>query len=422
MRILYVTDCLPYPLISGDRIRVYNLIRRVARYHEVSLAAPAGIAVDIEAVEHLHEFCSRVETGIKRPRHRLKHLPGILRYLIAGMPLEFSVQYSRELAAKLRDLTSQVDFDIVHVEESRMAPYLEKLDLGGRCKRVLVLQNIASQQFHKIARVSAGTEDRLRSRLYGWQMSHWEPRCAAKFDECITVSEPDRRLLLAANPHLRVEVVPNGVDTHKYEFLTLDDISRPSLLFIGSMSYAPCVDAALYLCNQILPHLRRAIGEVPVWIVGANPAQEVLALASEDVHVTGRVEDVVPYYRRSAVAVVPLRAGGGTRLKILEAMALGRPVISTTIGCEGLDVRDGVHIFIADSPEEFAAKTAQLLTDVNLYQCMATNARDLVVHHYDWDAIAGHLLQLYAELAEPCDASTNFFMHLADPTHSRKEA
>jgi glycosyltransferase involved in cell wall biosynthesis len=225
MRILFINDNLPYPPIAGDKIHVYNLIRRIARHHEVSLAALVGTYEDVEAVEHLREFCFRVETGIKRPRHRLKHLPGLLRYLVAGIPLEFSVQYSKKLATKIRELTSQVDFDIVQFEHSHMAPYLSSILPGKRYKRILSLHNIIFQQYGQIARVSIKTEARLRSRLYSWQMSHWEPRCAGQFDLCITVSEPDRRLLLAANPDLRVEVVPNGVDTHKYQPLAVEDIS-----------------------------------------------------------------------------------------------------------------------------------------------------------------------------------------------------
>jgi len=155
------------------------------------------------------------------------------------------------------------------------------------------------------------------------------------------------------------------------------------------------VDAALYFCNQILPQLKRAMGKVQVWIIGANPTPEVLALAGEDVHVTGRVEDVVPFYRRCAVAVVPLRAGGGTRLKILEAMALGRPVVSTTIGCEGLEVIDAEHLLIADSPQQFAEKITLLLTDKNLFNRIVNNARRLVSDKYDWEMIARQLLDIY---------------------------
>jgi glycosyltransferase involved in cell wall biosynthesis len=138
-----------------------------------------------------------------------------------------------------------------------------------------------------------------------------------------------------------------------------------------------------------------------LWIVGRDPRPEVLELNGNGVHVTGRVEDVVPYYRQSAVCVVPLRAGGGTRLKILEAMALGRPVVSTTIGCEGLDVVDGEHLLIADNPAQFAEKTVRLLTERQLYQHIATEGRKLVVTKYDWNIIADRIMQTYTELVYP---------------------
>jgi glycosyltransferase involved in cell wall biosynthesis len=164
------------------------------------------------------------------------------------------------------------------------------------------------------------------------------------------------------------------------------------------MNYVANFDAVLYFCSEILPRIRRVVSEVEVWVVGADPPPEVRRLSGDGVHVTGRVDDVVPYYRRSSVCVVPLRAGGGTRLKILEAMALGRPVVSTTIGCEGLDVVDGEHLLIADSPEQFADKTVRLLTDRASYQRITTKARQLVVDRYDWDVVARQLLEIYSEM------------------------
>jgi glycosyltransferase involved in cell wall biosynthesis len=234
-------------------------------------------------------------------------------------------------------------------------------------------------------------------------MGYWEPRYAEKFDRCTTVSEADKQLLVKANSRLQVDVIPNGVDIEKYQPLPLppENIS-PSLVFIGHMGYPPCGDAMLYFCREIFPHIRRTIGASELWIVGRDPRPEVLELNGNGVHVTGRVEDVIPYYRQSPVCVVPLRAGGGVRLKILEAMALGRPVVSTTIGCEGLDVVDGEHLLIADTPEQFAEKTVRLLRDRQLYQYISANGRQLVESHYGWDKIAERLMEVYAEMvAEP---------------------
>jgi glycosyltransferase involved in cell wall biosynthesis len=155
----------------------------------------------------------------------------------------------------------------------------------------------------------------------------------------------------------------------------------------------------MYFCREVFPRIRNVISNIEVWIVGREPPPEVLRLHGDGVHVTGRVEDVVPYYRQCAVFIVPLRAGGGTRLKILEAMALGRPVVSTAIGCEGLDVVGDEHLLIADSAEQFAEKTVRLLTDAALYRKLAFNARQLVVRRYDWDIIAGELMRVYEETA-----------------------
>jgi len=397
MRILYITDYLPFPMISGDRIRNYNLIRRIARQHQVWLAAPLIKPDQAEGILHLQEFCCGVETAPLQKRSKPTRLLAMLRYGLAGRPWEFEWLYSEELANKIRQLASTITFDIVQIEHSRMAPYLETLPSSTRAKRILVFHNIASLQYKRIAHVAETRTEKIRAWLHGRILRWWEPRYAERFDRCITMSEVDRRLLLKANSRLQASVIPNGVDTQAYRPLPLGSLP-PALLFIGSMDYPPCADAAIYLCHQILPHIQRLLGQVKVWLVGRDPSPKVNRLNNNGVHVTGQVVDVVPYYRRSAVCVVPLRAGGGTRLKILEAMALGRPVVSTTIGCEGLDVVDGQHLLIADDPVQFAEKTVRLLTDKALYHRIANEARQLVVQKYDWDAIAEQLLDIYSEV------------------------
>jgi len=397
MRILIITDYLPYPPISGDRIRVYNLIRRVAMKHQVALAAPIRTLAERNSISHLHEFCYKIETANLPRRLPVFHAPGLLCYGLAGKPLELKFLFSKTLAEKIRQLAFTQDFDIVQIEHSRMALYLEALPQGARCKRILVFHNIASYQYDRIFHIEKGLVNRMRALLHSRMMHHWEPQYAERFDRCITTSEFDRHLLMEANSHLTIDVVPNGVDTQRLKPLVMEEM-QPALLFIGTMNYTPCADAVLYFCKQMLPHIRRVLAEVQVWIVGADPSPEVIRLNGDNVHVTGRVEDVVPYYRRSAVFIVPLRAGGGTRLKILEAMALGRPVVSTSIGCEGLNVVDGQHLLIADSPKQFAEQTIRLLTDKLLYQRIIAEARQLVVAKYDWDGIAGQLMDIYSNL------------------------
>lgn len=399
MHILFIADYLPYPPISGGQLRAYNLIKRIAQVHQVSLVGFSTDPDPAEAVAHLRQFCHRVETATIERRPPLAHLPGLLSYTLAGRPWEFKFLYSEKLADYIRKLVASESFDIVQIETERMALYLESIPPGVRAKTVLMLYDIAFQQSERIFHFQYQLSSKVRTYLHSLALRRWEPHYLERFDRCITVSDVDRRLLTSVNPRLRLEVVPNGVDTQVYRPLPKEN-SRPALLFIGHMNYPPCIDGAIYLVREILPHVRQAVSDVEVWIVGMDPAPEVMQLDGDDVHVTGRVPDIVPYYLRSRVCVVPLRSGGGTRLKILEAMALGRPVVSTTIGCEGLNVVDDQDLLIADRPDDFAAKTVRLLSDASLGERITTHARQLVVTHYDWDALADCLNQIYAGMID----------------------
>jgi glycosyltransferase involved in cell wall biosynthesis len=339
-------------------------------------------------------------------RSRWAKAPGMLRYALEGKPPELRLLHSEELVGKIGQLFSMMDFDIVQIE-SDMALYLATLPPNKSYKSLQMFHNVASVQLARISHVELRGDRRLRTWMNGVLLGRWEPRYAENFDRCTTVSEVDQQLLMKANPRLHIDVIPNGVDIEKYQPLPLPPPNvTPSLMFIGSMDYPPCVDAVLYFHSEILPLIRQAINPVELRIVGRDPSPEVLKLNGSGVHVTGRVEDVVPYYRECSVCVVPLRAGGGTRLKILEAMALGRPVVSTTMGCEGLDVVDGEHLLIADTPEQFAESTVRLLSERHLSQDICANARKLVEARYGWDTIAKRLMDVYEELvAEPESAS-----------------
>ena len=195
-----------------------------------------------------------------------------------------------------------------------------------------------------------------------------------------------------------ITVIPNGVDIEEFLF-TKANSQNITISYFGNMEYFPNQDAVLFFSKQILPMIKQKIPGVKFLIVGKNPSLTVQSLATdENIIVTGTVDSVIPHYINSSICIVPLRAGGGTRLKILEAMAVGRPVVSTTIGCEGLDVVDGENLLIADTPVQFAEKVIQLINDKQLYQKIANNGRKLVEDKYSWDKIAEKLLAVYAEI------------------------
>jgi len=401
MRILYITDYIPYPPVTGDLIRNYSLIRRVSKYHQVSVVCFISNGEPSEHLLAIQEFCERLETVPLPQRSKVSRVPGVLRYLVAGIPFEFEFLNSEILREKIKCIVNDFDFDIIQFEQSRMAPYLSVLHADDKSKRILTFHNVAANQYKRISNIAQSPLGRVRTWVYSQMLYWWEPRYAQRFDRCITVSESDRNELLKANPRLKIDVISNGIDTKSHRLLDLDlSNAKPALLFVGSLGYAPNADGVVWFCNKILPLLRDEIHDIQVWIVGISPPPEVTGLESENVHVTGRVDNVVPYYERCAISIVPLRAGGGTRLKILESMALGRPVVSTAIGCEGLDVVDGRHLLVGDSPRQFAHNIIRLLKDPILFNQIAEGARKLVVERYDWDVIAEELLNVYSSLGQ----------------------
>lgn len=394
MRILSLANITPYPARGGIHLRILHLLSRVAQRHDVTLGCHFWDERDQESAEVLSRMGIRTVGGLVRPGSLRRHaLPGI-RQALRGIPPE-TAQYQSPV---LHDLVQRGGYDLLHVEETILTPYLRSVPTGARPAKVLTLHNVHFAQDRRIADIEPSAGRRAMKRWNARWMWHYEPRIARAFDRIIAVSEDDRRTLLSRDASLPIDVVPNGVDTRALQPLP-EAAGRPSILFVGSMAYRPCADAAIWLVREILPRLRTVIPDLDVWIVGKLPTADVLALAGPGVFVMGEVPDVVPYYARASVAVVPLRAGGGTRLKILESMALGRPVVSTRLGAEGLDVSDGDDIVLADSAAAMADAIGGLVRDAERRRAIARSARALVERSYDWDDIAERQLGIFEELA-----------------------
>jgi polysaccharide biosynthesis protein PslH len=396
-----VTSSLPYPPTTGGKVRVWNLLKRVAQRHEVVLLSLLDSAAEMQFVPYLQQYCTHVETVVKRRRRsRGKLLLRLLETMLKGQPPRNGIAYYEEMKPKVQELVSSQFFDVVHVEQSHMAPYIEFMDAANNAAYLITLYDVGAKQYERILRIQSRLQSRFLTRLDGFFLRRWEPAYVARhFRKCVVVSAVDRDLLRRANPTLDPVVVPNGVDTAQYELLPECPGSK-EILLVGKMNYTPNVDGALFFYREVFPLVQEQVPLAHLLIVGTSPVPEIQALAADPaVEVTGQVEDIVPYYRRACLSTVSLRAGGGTRLKILESMALGRPVVSTTIGCEGLDVVEGEHLLIADSPEQFAEKTVRLLTDQRLRQYISTRARKLVETYYDWNEVAERLMRVYGEMS-----------------------
>lgn len=386
MTILWVTFGIPWPPDSGVRMRDYHLIREVSRHARIFLfcLVPPGGANE---TGELNGLCASVETWQMSAR-----FPPLC--LLATMPVGAWRNYIPAAAAKIHAIAMAERPDVIQIEHSLLAAYIDAVPKGFTGRSLISLHNVACEQYRRMAALDCGILNRATYVLKSWLMRRAEQYYLPRFNGCLTVSRADRDLIRQIAPASNPVVIANGVEC------AASPLRKPAgavLLFAGVMDYPPNADGAVFFCRSMLPRIREQVPDVKLLIVGHSPPSMVTALAKEQgVTVTGRVEDMQPFYEQASVSVVPLRAGGGTRLKILEAMALGRPVVSTMIGCEGLDVQHDVHLMIANDAEQFAGCVTRLLLDASLRERIATEARRLVEKRYKWSAIGRQLTSVYS--------------------------
>jgi sugar transferase (PEP-CTERM/EpsH1 system associated) len=402
MNILVVCRVLPYPPDIGYKIRTFNLIKRLSNKHNISLVCYEGSNNQETHLSRMTEYCQSIRLVQPLRRSKLRQLPGLAKDLISGLPWYLKYSKSKEMKNAIHEITKVNQFDILHIDDPYMAGNFDVGIADGAIKTV-TFHDIESVKYRRMLKIEKNSKNRVRLFLNWLPMKRWEREIAERFDLCIVMSSADASILKSTNEKSKIAIIPNGVDTDHFKKLPFDGQER-NISFFGGMDYPPNIDAALYFHSHMLPLIEPRLPGAKFVVVGQKPTSEILKLSMHpNTIVTGFVEDIIPYYRDSSVVVVPLRAGGGTRLKILEAMALGRPVVSTSIGCEGLDVVDGKHLLIADNPEQFVEKTMRILKDRELYQRIVADARQLVVTKYDWDAIGEKLVALYVKLtAQSC--------------------
>ncbi len=400
MNLLYVTFGLPVPPDSGARLRDFNLLSRVAKHHRVWVISLLEFEHELEHSPRLLQYCEQVD-GVVADRGAAGSLATAVAGLFQRRPIATATYYYRGLARKITELTRKVAFDVVQFEHSFLAPYRHALAPGFNGKTVLSLHNIGVQQYRTMLDMSTGL-NRIPAALKWWLMRGWEAPAAGAFDHVITVSEDDRERLLELGAAVPVSVIENGVDCSALRPLPAPEAGSEELLFIGTMGYLPNRDAASYFCKSIFPLIRQKRSGCVLNLVGSGGKEHLSHLEQPGVvNVTGRVEDPSPWYRRSRLAVVPLRSGGGSRLKILEAMALGRPVVSTSLGREGLALQDGVDILTADDPGAFAEAVVRLLENPRDWSDVARAGRRKAEQDYDWDLLAERLVELYEQPSGP---------------------
>lgn len=390
MHILFLTSRLPYPPHRGDKLKIFNLMSRLSRTHRLTLLSFIQDPREEDYIPELRRFCSHIHL-VHHPRW--KSLAHCLAALPGAHPFQVAWYRSRLMQSTLAEVLASDPPDLVHTHLIRMAPYMEMtgpwprlLDLTDAVS--LYLERFLSQERHPLKRLL------LREELR--RMKRFEPVIAG-YDRALVCSDTDRDVLHARCPDASLGLLYNGVDVDLFPIRTKEP-SRPHLIFTGNMSYFPNADGAQRLVREIFPRIRAEIPDVTLSIVGGNPPTSVRALAGHGVTVTGFVEDIRAEYADSQVALSPVRFGAGTLNKVLEPLAMGLPVVSTSIGVEGLGLVRERDIFIADAPEDFARAVIRLLQNPDLRHQVGLSVAQRVRERFSWERIVEDLEKQYADL------------------------
>ncbi len=403
-RILFLTPQVPYPPEQGTAIRNYNLLTNVAQRHQVALLSFAEAdSPDIGPLRALCERVALVRTPSRSQSDRLRTL------LSTRQPDMAERLLSETFWAALQDMITSWPCDVVQVEGIELGPYALRLRqwLGERCPAIVFDDHNAEYLMQqRVCAADARQPRRWAAALYSlvqWRrLLRYESQVCRAATAVVCVSDADAAALRRAVPGLEPVVIPNGVDAQRYRAggeapLALQ---HPALLFTGKMDYRPNIDAVVWFANEVLPVVQAVRADATFYIVGKAPHARVQALETlSGVVVTGYVPDVLPYFDSADVYVAPLRVGGGTRLKVLETLAAGLPLVSTRLGVEGIAIEHGRHALLSDTVGGLAEAVLRLIGDADLRARLAENGRDFVSAQYDWERLAPRLDDVYASVA-----------------------
>jgi len=408
LRILWLSHLIPYPPKGGAIMRAYHLLRQTARHHDVDLftfnqhrllanyypTEEAGLAAAKEALSPLVGRLHIEPIPMSTRRHG--QLRMALRSLFSKTPYTINWLQSPSAFRRLEQWIKDGKYDLVHFDTESLAPY-RSLTSG-----LPTLMDHHNAEAHMLLR-RASQERNLLKKLYYWQegtrLERYERRHLQRYNHHIVCSEEDRLRLLEIDSELAVTVIPNGIDIASTR-PERNASPEPRLLFIGGLDWYPNHDAVRWMLLEIWPLLKEKKPELSIDIIGKNPPAELLEYGSQDpsIRFHGFVDDIEPYYRDAAMYLCPIRDGGGTKLKILDALAHRLPLVAHSIACEGIEVRSGTHLLAASNARDIAKAVCRLLDDPAYAQSLGDAGRDLVANKYDFSQIGKELADLYLGL------------------------
>ena len=386
MRILWLKTEFLHPVDKGGRIRSYHMLREIAKQHHVTYLTLDDGTAAADAESLASEYAAQVIRIPFTPPARASagFVAALAGNVMSSLPYAVARYRSEPMRRAIAAASTEADLVVCDF----LAPAVN-MPLETGVPTLLFQHNVEAMIWERHAEVSTSRVRRAYMREQFRRMAAFEAAACRRFDRVVAVSPQDADVMRDRYGVQHVSHVPTGVDVEYFSASGSAATPAPAIVFTGSMDWMPNDDAMLWFCADILPLVRARIPDLVVTIVGRAPSARLVALASDRrVEVTGRVADVRPYLERASVFIVPMRVGGGTRLKIFEAMAMGLPVVSTTVGAEGLPVSDGLTAVLRDDPQGFANALVNVLVDDELRRRISENGRRMVRERYGWAGVA----------------------------------
>ena len=394
MKILFVSAVLPYPLHSGGQVRIYNLLKLLSKTHDITLCAFTRSDEEKKYISEL-SFCKKVITVNRGHVWQMKYL---IKTVFSTYPLLYSSYQNKDIRKRIDQELSENSYDLIHLEPSYVWPVVSNMHIP----LVVAEHNIEYEVYEQYVR--SFSIPFLRPLLYIDVLKHrrWEEKVWGKSDHMITVSKDDALRIHKKYDKKPVTVVPNGVDTDYFQFTSTSKKSEiPSFLFVGQFKWMQNRDALSFLIRDLWPKIQASYPRARLTVVGKNiPTNLRNLITLPNIQLLERVEDIRPLYTTHDALLAPIRIGGGTKFKILEAMASGLPVITTTIGAKGLDVCHEKEIYVADTTQDILSAIRTIRGDTQQRIAVLKNARHCIEEKYSWTQIAKKLDHVWRKTYE----------------------
>jgi glycosyltransferase involved in cell wall biosynthesis len=395
VRILQVAPRVPFPLTEGGNIGIFNITRQLSeRGAQIYFVAVSG-NMESSCPPELSSLCKDVLIARTRKKYGFK--TG-LRNLFSHVPINIEKYHSNGILDDIIRFAEDKHIDLIHVDHLHMAYYGLALRKILGVPVVLREHNLELKIMERFSESSSNPVLKAYARLQAGKFLKYEPDICSKMDKCVMITEQDRDRLLSMRKDIDSIVIPAGVDTDFFkpiDFVGEED----SIAYVGSLNWLPNIDGLKWFVNEVMPLIVKSKPNVKLYVFGKNASHDVEKLNDgKNVFVKGFIEDVREVYRTAKVMVVPLLAGSGIRIKILEAMAAGKAVVSTSIGCEGIKINAGKNIMVADSPHLFAGNVVRLLNDEQLCRSIGKEASSFVSQEYSWNKMGDMFWEVYSEM------------------------